>query len=174
MVPPDGVRPTQDRVRQSLYSSLGADFTGWRVLDLFAGSGALGLEAWSRGAEYVCWVENDSRVFPVLSENVARLCAGRPGSAVCRRLDALRLDALAACEKPFDLALADPPYDASRAGLWLQKILSSLAGHDIVRPGGWLVFEMGADRSVPPEAPGWTLSRDRVMGQSRVLRYLRG
>jgi 16S rRNA (guanine(966)-N(2))-methyltransferase RsmD len=70
----DAVRPTQDMVRQALFSSFATLVPGSRFLDLFAGSGAVGLEAWSRGAAYVCWVESDPRAFRVLKENVETLC----------------------------------------------------------------------------------------------------
>ena len=85
---PPGIRPTQDKVRQALFSSLGERIGGARVLDLFAGSGALGLEAWSRGAESVCFVESDARVFPILKENIKTLCGEQPA------LSAIRSDAI--------------------------------------------------------------------------------
>jgi 16S rRNA (guanine966-N2)-methyltransferase len=102
------VRPTTDRVREAWMSSLGTRIVGARVLDLFAGSGALGLEALSRGAEEAVFVEQDRHALQALEANVQALAAG----SRCRivRGDAFRyLDRLD--EPAFDLALADPPYD---------------------------------------------------------------
>ena len=93
-VPAAGVRPSQDRLRESLFSSLGGRLDGWRVLDLFAGSGALGLEAWSRGAHEVVWIESHPRTFAVLRENVRALClpeAETTRHARCVRGDAMSL-----------------------------------------------------------------------------------
>ena len=73
---PNGIRPTQDKVRAALFNSLGEAIVGTRVAELFAGSGALGIEAWSRGAALVCWVESDRRVLSTLKENVQSLCVG--------------------------------------------------------------------------------------------------
>ncbi len=171
-VPKSGVRPTQDRLRQSLFSSLGNRLDGWRVLDLFAGTGALGLEAWSRGAAEVCWVERDTRVFAVLRENVESLCRGSPeGAARCLRADALRLEALAATLGSFDLVLADPPYEAATRSL-RETLLRDLARFGVCRPGGYFVIETAAGPAAG-RAPGWELLRDRESGGSRWRLYRR-
>jgi 16S rRNA (guanine966-N2)-methyltransferase len=104
--PGRGTRPTADRVREALFSMLG-DVSGLKVLDLFAGSGALGIEALSRGAASATFVESDSRAAAVVSRNLADL--GAEGAV--RRQDALAF--LASAEGRFDLVLADPPYDAA-------------------------------------------------------------
>lgn len=171
-VPKSGVRPTQDRLRQSLFSSLGP-IAGMRVLDLFAGTGALGLEAWSRGAAAVRWVERDARVYTILKENVRTLCgAAAGGAARCIRADALRLDARAAELGVFDLVLADPPYDPAGGASPLPELLEQLARLGLARPGGYLVFEQRADAPAAA-AEGWELLRDRGMGGSRWLLYRR-
>jgi 16S rRNA (guanine966-N2)-methyltransferase len=119
VVPPSGTRPTSDRVREALFSALAADpgLDGAAVLDLCAGTGALGLEALSRGAAHALFVESDRRAVGVLRRNVAAL--GLPG-AVVRAAPAAAVLA-APADRPYDLVLLDPPYttpDAEVAG-WL-------------------------------------------------------
>lgn len=173
-VPHTGVRPSQDRLRQSLFSSLGNRLDGWRVLDLFAGAGALGLEAWSRGAAEVCWVERDPKVFAALRENVERLCGGAGGGATrCVRGDALHIEALAATLGAFDLVLADPPYAALAEGRAPEEILlRDLARFGVCRAGGFFVIETAAE-TAPPTPPDWEMLRDRAVGGSRWRLYRR-
>jgi 16S rRNA (guanine966-N2)-methyltransferase len=110
--PGTGTRPTTDRVREAWMSAVAPDLPGARVLDLFAGSGALGLEALSRGADHATFVEQSAAALRVLRRNVETLGAG-PRSQVVRA-DALRfVETLAG--GAFDLALADPPYGAGLA-----------------------------------------------------------
>jgi len=118
-VPPSGTRPTSDRVREALFSALTADpgLDGAAVLDLCAGSGALGLEALSRGAAHALFVESDRRAAGVLRRNVADL--GLPGAAVRPASAASVLGGPA--DRAYDVVLVDPPYavpDAEVAG-WL-------------------------------------------------------
>jgi 16S rRNA (guanine966-N2)-methyltransferase len=169
-VPRAGVRPTQDRLRESLFSSLGGRLDGWDVLDLFAGSGALGIEAWSRGAARVVWVERHPATFAVLQENIRALCGGAGDRCQAVRGSALEGRLLARLGGPFDLVLADPPYERGGGTDALEKTLQALADGSMLRPGGLLVFEQRSDS--PPVLPaGWALCRDRVMGGSRLLFY---
>ncbi len=112
-VPPQGTRPTTDRVRESLFNIVTArlDLTGLAVLDLYAGSGALGLEALSRGATSALFVESDRRAAAVIERNVATL--GLSGATLRRGQAAAVLAAKAT--RPVDLVLADPPYDVDSA-----------------------------------------------------------
>ncbi|MFH0908459.1 MAG: 16S rRNA (guanine(966)-N(2))-methyltransferase RsmD [bacterium] len=165
---PPGIRPTQDKVRQALFSSLGERIGGARVLDLFAGSGALGIEAWSRGAESVCFVESDGRVFPILKENIRALCGDDPSISL------VRFDAIRFLESgragPFDLVLADPPYDRSGTARWLEKTLIGLEGHSMFPASVLLVFELSRGEDVV-ERPGWALIKDKRYGETRLLTY---
>ena len=167
-VPPAGVRPTQDRLRLGVFSSLGDAVGGARVLDLFAGSGAFGLEALSRGAAFAAWIEKDGRVYPVLKANVEAMC-GRGGRDRARTIrgDALDAATLAQAGEAFDLAFADPPYEATRERDLLPRLLSLLRESPALRPGGLLIFEQAAGRGEPPAADGWELLRDREVGDSR-------
>lgn len=171
-VPVGPLRPTQDKIRAALFSMLGEAVVGARVLDLFAGSGALGLEAWSRGAAAVCWVEQDRRVFRTLKENVAHLCKEGGGRAQCRCADVFRFLEKPTVPGPFDLVLADPPYDRDGSKHWLQKTLLTLQSSPILAAKGLLVFEQAARQAIP-ETPGWVLFRDRRYGETRLLLFQR-
>ena len=168
-VPKNGVRPAQDRVREAVFSSLGEQIVGTRVLDLFAGSGAYGLEAWSRGAAAVCWVESDRQVVRVLQENIATLC-GKTAPGVLR---VVGQDVWLYLERGgyglFDLVIADPPYERDNDEL-PEKVLIGLEKATILRSGGLLVFEQDAKAAVV-ERSGWVLCRNKAYGKSRVLIY---
>jgi 16S rRNA (guanine966-N2)-methyltransferase len=163
-VPRGDVRPAQDRVRLAVFSSLADRVPGARVLDLFAGTGAYGLEALSRGAASVTWVENDYRVLAVLRENVTTLC----GSDRCTDIvsaDTLRFLARCGSDASYDLIFADPPYDQD--GGWLKKILSALTGRPILKSSGLLVMEQSVH--VPAVArEGWQQLKRRVYGETQI------
>lgn len=153
-----GLRPTSDRVRETLFNWLMPVLAGSRVVDAFAGSGALGLEAVSRGAEHAVLVERDAALARSLREVVARLGAED-------RVDVVQDDARAwLARQPaggFDLAFVDPPFDAA---LWqpaLDALLPALA------PGAWLYLESPAGHA-PALPPGWELHRH---GDTREVRY---
>jgi 16S rRNA (guanine966-N2)-methyltransferase len=145
-VPPRGTRPTSERVREALFSAVEAavDLDGARVLDLYAGSGALGLEALSRGAAVATFVESDRAALAVLEKNVAAV--GLPGAEV--RRGAVRTVLAGPAPEPYDLVLADPPYRIDPGELAF--VLAALAGW--TRPGSLVVLER-AHRSGPPDWP---------------------
>jgi 16S rRNA (guanine966-N2)-methyltransferase len=143
-VPKRGTRPTSDRVREALFSAVEAalDLDGARVLDLYAGSGALGLEALSRGASAAVLVESDANAVAVLRKNVAAV--GLPGAVVRPgRVAAVLAEPPA---EPFDLVLADPPYALDPSADLAALVRGWLA------PGAVVVLER-ARRSGPPEWP---------------------
>jgi 16S rRNA (guanine966-N2)-methyltransferase len=147
-------RPTADRVREALFSILG-DVSGARVLDLFAGSGALGIEALSRGAASVTFVDKDPRAVAAVRRNLDAVGA----SAEVRRGDALGF--LAAAEGTYDLVLVDPPYDsAARLGGPLAERLPA-----VLAKGARVVTE--SDKREPLELP-LPLARERVYGDTRI------
>ncbi|MDA0250951.1 MAG: 16S rRNA (guanine(966)-N(2))-methyltransferase RsmD [Actinomycetota bacterium] len=161
---PPSARPTTDRVREALFNVLAArlDLDGLRVLDLFAGSGALGLEALSRGAASVLLVDSDRRAAEVIARNIGAL--GLPGAVVRRGPVAAVL--AAGAPDPVDLVLADPPYDLAADAV--QDVLAALARHGWVRPGSVVVVERPA--SAPELAwPGdWLVWPSRRYGDSRL------
>ncbi len=125
-----GLRPTPDRVRETLFNWLGQDLTGWNCLDLFAGSGVLGFEAASRGAAQVTLVDSQRRVCRRLQENADVLGRDRL-QVVC----ANALKFLALCVRRFDLVFLDPPYSQG----WIEQLTPVLA--DIVAPQAWVYVE---------------------------------
>jgi 16S rRNA (guanine(966)-N(2))-methyltransferase RsmD len=142
-----GLRPTPDRVRETLFNWLGQDLSGWRCLDVFAGSGALGFEAASRGAAEVVLLERDATLVRSL-----RLTAQRLHAANLRIecADAIGWMARAA-PASFDLVLLDPPFDA---GLGAPALAGALP---LVAAGGRVYLEAGAALAAPP--PGWQVLR---------------
>jgi 16S rRNA (guanine(966)-N(2))-methyltransferase RsmD len=136
-----GLRPTPDRVRETLFNWLGQDLTGWRVLDAFAGSGALGFEAASRGAADVTLLERDATLVAGLRASQARLCAT---ALRVERAEALAWMARCAPQR-FDLVLLDPPFDAGLS----EPALARAAR--LVAPGGFVYLESGQPLLTWPE-----------------------
>lgn len=160
-VPRRGTRPTSDRVREALFSAVEAamDLEGARVLDLYAGTGALGLEALSRGAATAMLVESDAGALAVLRKNVAAV--GLPGAVV--RPGKVSAVLAEACAEPFDLVLADPPYALDPAA-----DLAALAASGWVGPGSLVVVER-ARRSAPLTWPdGLVPGRIRRYGDTEL------
>lgn len=147
-----GLRPTPDRVRETLFNWLGQDLPGWACLDLFAGSGALGFEAASRGAARVVLVERDARAAAALVGNRTMLGAT---AVEIQRADALAW--LATNRERFDLVFVDPPFDGDLAARVLAGVLPHLkpGGRVYVEQGGWVV---------PP--PGFIMHRSGRVGRS--------
>ena len=170
-VPASGMRPTQDKVRAAVFSTLAAQVPGARVLDLFAGTGALGLEAWSRGAAWVEWVEDDRGSLRSLRANLENLKVP-PAAGRVLASDVFKLLGFPCANEPFDLVLADPPYAEAREKGWLDKLAVLLGRNRWIKPGGVLVFETeGRDAAAAPA--GWRLVRDRTYGSTRVLILVR-
>ena len=164
--PPGPLRPTQDKVRQALFSSLGDAIVGARFLDLFAGSGAVGLDAWSRGAEYVCWVEQDRRATETLKKNLTALAVPEAASRV---VSAPVLRFLGApVGMPFTFVFADPPYDA--AGETLLGLAHAIEAGGCLADRGLFIFEQGEDDPAR-DLPGWTTIQDRRYGAARLVFY---
>jgi 16S rRNA (guanine966-N2)-methyltransferase len=163
-VPPKGTRPTSERVREALFNALetAGELAGAHVLDLYAGSGALGLEALSRGAADALFVEADRRAVDVLRGNVATVGLG--GTVRAGQVEAI---VAAPAPRPYDLVLADPPYAVDAAALG--KVLSALAA------GGWLgesalvVVERAARDGEPDWPGGFEPSRTRKYGDTAVF-----
>jgi 16S rRNA (guanine966-N2)-methyltransferase len=163
-VPPRGTRPTTDRVRESLFNIVTArrNLSGMSVLDLYAGSGALGLEALSRGATSALFVESDHRAAAVLARNIATL--DLRGATLRRGPVPAVLAAGAAA--PVDLVLADPPYDVETADL--HAVLVALITHGWAYEGTLAVVERAAS-STPLNWPtGWHPWQQRVYGDTRL------
>ncbi|PWE17707.1 16S rRNA (guanine(966)-N(2))-methyltransferase RsmD [Marinicauda salina] len=165
-------RPTADRTREAVFNKLAhapwsAGVAGRRVIDLFAGSGALGFEAMSRAAEFCLFVETDAAARGAIRANVETL--GLWGNTRIHRRDATQLgDKPANVGPAFDLVFLDPPYGKGLGEKALARLIE----------GGWVaedavaVFEVGADEA--PETPGWDRLDDAVHGAARVVYLKRG
>jgi 16S rRNA (guanine966-N2)-methyltransferase len=151
-------------VRESLFNILTArrDLTGLAVLDLYAGSGALGLEALSRGAASALFVESDQRTAAVIARNIAAL--GLPGATLRRGAVAAVL--AAGSPSTVDLVLADPPYDIDTADI--DAVLAALTTHGWVREGTVAVVERAAANAALTWPAGWSLWPQRVYGDTRL------
>jgi 16S rRNA (guanine966-N2)-methyltransferase len=162
--PPDeGVRPTSDRVREALFAQLGV-LEDARVLDLYAGTGALGIEALSRGASAATFVERSPASLAVLRDNLGRL--GLEAQSRIMRGDALAVvRRLGRSAERFDLVLADPPY-ALEVGPALLMVLRAAR---IVAQGGTVVIESSRRHPVGP-VPGWRVASERRYGDTVVTR----
>jgi len=158
---PEGVRPTSDRVRESLFAALGS-VEDCRVLDLFAGTGALGLEAFSRGARSVLFVDRSRPVVQALRRRLKRLgLEGRPEIRV-QQLEAGRaIRRLAEAGAGFDLVFVDPPY----AGEEREETLEALFASGILEPEATVVVE-GPKRHPLPALPGVRVVDERRYGET--------
>ncbi len=166
--PGDGTRPTSDRVREALFSALEAELGSLhdvRFLDLYAGSGAVGLEAVSRGAEALTAVESDRRAAGVVRANASALEV----AADVRAQPVERVLAAGPGGPAYDVVFLDPPY-ARVDGL--PEVLGLLLGHGWLVPDALVVVETGRRTPEPAWPPGLALDRHRVYGET-VLWYLR-
>ncbi len=162
----DAVRPTQDRVREALFSMLLAELPGARFLDLFAGTGSVGIEASSRGAGDVVWVEGDRGVHRLTAQNVSTIA----GEALARNVvcsDVMRWIRTAGRDTAFDIVFADPPYIQAKDG-GLAELAEALKQSGVVAPGGLLIVEMPVDAPVAA-LPNWEILRDRTYGKTRLV-----
>ncbi len=160
-VPPgEATRPTADRTRETLFSMLVSrigSFDGLRFADLFAGSGALGLEALSRGADSCLFAEMDAAALRALRANIAHLqapaqCDVRAGSVM----------ALGPVKQPFDVVLLDPPYGSGAGSVALEK----LTRFGWIDPASWISIETAHNEE--PKVRGFTIDSDRKVGKARI------
>jgi 16S rRNA (guanine966-N2)-methyltransferase len=164
-VPPRGTRPTSDRVREALFAALEHDpgLDGANVLDLCAGSGALGLEALSRGSAHALFVESDRRAAGVLRRNVDSI--GLPGAVV--RVAPAGTVLAGPAERAYDLVLVDPPYDVPDAEVagWLV----AAAAHGWLAAGAVVVVERSARGAPFPWPPPLRALRERRYGETTLF-----
>ncbi|TLD68495.1 16S rRNA (guanine(966)-N(2))-methyltransferase RsmD [Phragmitibacter flavus] len=167
-VPPLVARPTTDRVREALFSMLGGSCEDLKVLDLFAGSGALGLEALSRGAKEARFVEQHGGAAGIISENLLK--TRLQGGQVMKAEVFATLRRLAQEGSTFDLVFADPPYAKLPGEVNLAETL--LANEDLrslLAGGGSFVLECMATKKPLAGIEHWQVVRDRVYGSTRIL-----
>ena len=156
----EGTRPTADRARETLFAMLTSrlgDFEGLQVADLFAGSGALGLEALSRGAAHCLFVEQDRAAVDVIRANVATL-----GAQARSRVETASVMQLRAAPAPLDLILADPPYQSGAGEVALDRLLRL----GWIGPETWIAVETGFKEDVAVK--GLMLDAERRVGKGKL------
>jgi 16S rRNA (guanine966-N2)-methyltransferase len=165
VVPGSGVRPTMDRVKGAIFSSLGEAVVGARVLDLFAGSGALGIEALSRGAVTAVFVEQDRQAIAAIEKNLAK--TRLKGSV--RQANVFAFLRRAASNEKFQIIFTDPPYEKTKSGeRFTEKLLSDEALPQLLEPNGIFVLEKRPNETLP-ETRRWRVIRQKIYGATEVL-----
>ena len=162
---PEGLqtRPTSDRVKEALFSIIQFDIPGTRVLDLFGGTGQLGIEALSRGAKSAVFVDAGEKACALIRENLRRCRMEGEGRVV--RSDYLEF--LSRCRETFDIVILDPPY----AEVFLENSLNKLGEIDILESGAIIVAERPVDKPLFVEIPGFTRSKDYKYGNTLLTLY---
>ena len=162
------VRPTSDRVKESLFNIIGTRIIGAKVLDLFAGTGNLGLEAWSRGAESVIFIDESQASLNLVRSNIAKTRAEEDTMVLKRNAEHV-IGELAAKKMLFDYIFCDPPYNKG----WLEKIIKQIAKHPILAAGGYLIIEHAQHEVLPILPAGLEAIRSEKYGETiiSILRY---
>ena len=156
-------RPTADRVKEALFSIIQFDLPGAKVLDLFGGTGQLGIEALSRGAMYAVLVDARAEACSLIKENLKR--AKMESDATVVRCDYLQY--LNRCKDKFDIIILDPPY----AEVFLENALKLITEIDILQSGGIIVAERPLGKDLPWDFPGFSRSKDYKYGQVLLTLY---
>ena len=162
---PDGLqtRPTSDRVKEALFSIINFDIPGMRVLDLFGGTGQLGIEALSRGAKSAVFVDAGEKACALIRENLRR-CKMEQDAQIVR---ADYLDYLKRCRDTFGIILLDPPY----AEVFLENALKIISEIDILQSGGIIVAERPVGKELSWDCPGYIRSKDYKYGNTLITLY---
>ena len=162
---PEGLqtRPTTDRVKEALFSVIQFDIPTACVLDLFGGTGQLGIEALSRGAKRAVFVDESDKACRLIQENLKRTRLEGEGSVV--RSDYLAY--LSRCREKFDIIFLDPPY----AEVFLENALKKITEIDILQSGGIIVTERPLGKELPFELEGYTRSKDYKYGNTLITLY---
>ena len=162
---PDGqaTRPTTDRVKEAMFSIIHFDLPGAKVLDLFGGTGQLGIEAISRGAQEATFVDSTDKACALIRENLKRCKMENEGKVI--RADYLAY--LDRCTESFDIILLDPPY----AEVFLENAIKKISEIDILKSGGIIVAERPVGKDLPADFPGFTRSKDYKYGTVLLTLY---
>lgn len=162
---PEGMhtRPTADRVKEALFSIINFDIPGAKVLDLFGGTGQLGIEALSRGAKNAVFIDAREDACKIIRENLKRTKLETQAKVV--RSD--YMDYLRHCKEQFDIVLLDPPY----AEVFLENALKCITEIDILQTGGIIITERPLEKELPFEFEGFTRSKDYKYGKTLLTLY---
>ena len=162
---PEGLqtRPTADRVKEALFSIIQFDIPGARVLDLFGGTGQLGIEALSRGAKSATFVDASNTACNLIRENLKRTRLQEESRVICSDYLAF----LGRCSEKYDIIFLDPPY----AEVFLENALNRITEIDILQSGGIIVAERPIGKELPWDFDGFTRSRDYKYGKTILTIY---
>ena len=164
--PPEHVRPTMDRVRGAIFSSLGERVTEARVLDLFSGSGGLGIEALSRGAARTTFVDSDGKCAQIIRQNLTKCHL----TATVQTMEVFRFLELYAEPESFDLILADPPFTKKTGDVdFATQLLTNPHLARALHPDGIFVLEKLYSSPRPADLGGWHPLREKRYGECEVL-----
>jgi 16S rRNA (guanine966-N2)-methyltransferase len=164
----EGLRPTSDKLRETLFNILATRVGGARVMDVYAGTGAIGIEALSRGAAHVTFVERDRRAQALIRENLD-LCGIENGYVIIPASAAEALGRLAgARDEPFDIVLLDPPYETARDRA-IEPTLAGVAAQ--LAPQGIVVLERARRHPAPDAVGSLVRTRDVISGDSALTFY---
>jgi len=158
----DDIRPTSDMVKEAVFNIIQFDIEGRRVLDLYAGTGQIGIEALSRGAASAVFIDDRPEAVKLIRENL-KLCGFADRASIYAR-DALGY--LKTCEK-FDLIFLDPPYDTKL----VEKTLSAIIGFDKLNVNGIIICETKSDMATPAAAHPYFMQKEYVYGKVKIIRY---
>ena len=165
-LPGESIRPTLDRVREAVFSSLTPYLPESRILDLFGGTGAMGVEALSRGAAAAVFLDTDPRAARLIEDNLRRCGLWRPGEVRVERADALAW--MEAYGGPaFDLIFADPPYQSGNYPAILEKV----SRKELLSPEGSLVVESPKDLELPEASGNLYKAKEKTYGDVRIAYY---
>ena len=159
----DKTRPTADRVKEALFSIIQFDLPGAKVLDLFGGTGQLGIEALSRGAKHATFIDHQEDACRLIKENLKRAKLESDGMVI--RSDYLQY--LNRCKDKFDIIILDPPY----AEVFLENALKVITEIDILQSGGIIIAERPLGKELPWDFAGFTRSKDYKYGQILLTLY---
>lgn len=162
---PEGLqtRPTADRVKEALFSIIQFDIPGARVLDLFGGTGQLGIEALSRGAKSATFVDASNTACNLIRENLKRTRLQEEGRVICSDY----LTFLGRCSEKFDIIFLDPPY----AEVFLENALNRIAEIDILQSGGIIITERPLEKELSMDFTGYSRSKDYKYGKVLLTIY---
>jgi 16S rRNA (guanine966-N2)-methyltransferase len=152
----EGLRPTPDRVRETLFNWLTGELEGARCLDAFCGSGALGLEALSRGASHVDFVDNNRDVIEQIKDNLAVLRCNQGRAHQAQAVPWLERD-----HSPFDVVFIDPPYHQDL----IAPCIGALEDKRLLKARAWVYLEQARDEALPALPANWQLHREKTAGQ---------
>lgn len=157
------VRPTADRVKESLFNIIGSKITGARVLDLFAGTGNLGLESWSRGAKAITFIDASGESLRLVRSNIAK-CRADADCTVIKGNAVSVIERLYGQKQQFDFLFCDPPYNKG----WIGQIITALAQCPVIASGGYLIVERAQHDPLPDLPAGFEAIRSEKYGETLI------